>query len=119
VDPIKVDSHQSLGAYWRQLARRATDTQLALCAAAFPVALAMSVAISIARPHWAMRWWPSVAAPFLVGSFGLWGIGDRELALARRAAWRVVQGAAVVVAIFSAAVLSLWFLQHAIGTWTL
>jgi hypothetical protein len=119
MDPTRVDSDQSLGAYWQRLARRATDTQLVLCAAVFPLALALSVVVSVARPHWAMRWWPSIAAPLLVGSFGLWGIGDRELASARRAIWRVVQGVAVVVAIFSVAVLSLWFLQHAVGTWNL
>lgn len=119
MEPTRVDSDQSLSAYWQRLARRATDTQLVVCAAVFPLAVALSVVVSLTRPHWALRWWPSIAAPFLVGSFGLWGIGDRELTSSRRTLWRAVQGVALVVAFFSVAVLSLWFLQHVVGTWNL
>jgi hypothetical protein len=105
----------SLGAVWRRLARAATDGQLAACAAALPLALAVALAVVFTRPHWAVRWWPAVAAPMLVGAFGLWGIGDRE----RGTLWRAIQVAAVAVASLSASVLGLWFLQRVIGTWNL
>ena len=117
--PPVSDVEQSLGAFWQQLSRRATDAQLALCAAVMPLALVVALVVTFTRPHWATRWWPATAVPLLVGAFGLWGIADRERDSSSRAGWRVVQGFAVVIAIISAAVLTLWFLERVVGTWNL
>src|SRR5262245_35570461 len=117
--PTTADTEESLAVFWRRFARRATDAQLALCAAAFPIGLAGALVITFTRPHWAVRWWPVIAFPLLVGAFGLWGIGDRERESSRSAVWRAVQSLAVLIAMLSAAVLILWFLQRVIGPWTL
>jgi hypothetical protein len=113
------DAEQSLAAFWQRLARRATDAQLAACAAVFPVIMILALVVMFARPHWVARWWPIIGAPLLVGSFGLWGIADRERDSANRALWRIVQSLSVVVAVASAIVFTLWFLQRVVGTWNL
>ena len=113
------DSEQSLGAFWQRTARRATDAQLAVSAAVFPLTLAVALVVTFTRPSIAVRWWPVVALPLLVGSFGLWGIADREQAASRSMLWRTVQVFAVIIAVLSGAVAALWFLQRVIGTWNL
>lgn len=113
------DSEQSLGAFWQRTARRATDAQLAVSAAVFPLMLAIALVVVFAWPSIATHWWPVVAPPLLVGSFGLWGIADREQSTSRSIFWRAVQVFAVIVAVASAAVAALWFLQRVIGTWNL
>jgi hypothetical protein len=113
----------SLGDLWRRLARRATDTQLAVCASLLPVTVVASVVVALARPQWTPRWWPVTAIPLLVAAFGIWGIGDRELAAPEaggspaRLGWRSLEAAAVMVAALAAAVIILWFLVHVVGTW--
>ncbi len=113
----------SLGDLWRRLARHATDTQLAVCAALLPVTIIASATVALARPQWTLRWWPTAALPLLAASFGIWGIGDRELTERRGAAqstllgWRSVQTLAVAIAVFSAAVIVVWLLTHVVGTW--
>lgn len=113
----------SLGDLWRRLARHATDTQLAVCAALLPVTIAVSAAVALTRPQWTLRWWPAIALPLLAASFGIWGIGDRELAerggraVTARWGWRSVQSLAVAIGVFAAAVIVLWLLTHVVGTW--
>jgi hypothetical protein len=113
----------SLADLWRRSARRASDTQLAVCAALFPVTVAACVVVALARPRWTLHWWPLTAIPLVVAAFGIWGIGDRELAAPDAAAssarwvWRSIEAMAVAVAILSAAVLVLWFLVRVVGTW--
>lgn len=88
-----------------------------------PVTIAICVVVAVARPQWTLDWWPITAAPLLVAAFGIWGIGDRELAAPETAAasarwgWRSVEAAAVAVAFLSAAVVVLWFLVRVVGTW--
>jgi hypothetical protein len=108
----------SLADLWRRAARRATDAQLAACAAMLPAALVASVVIALVRPQWTLRWWPMTALPLLAAAFGIWGIGDREIgASPAKWGWRAVQALAVAVAILSGVVVVLWFLVRAVGTW--
>jgi len=112
----------SLADFWRRFARRATDTQLAACASLLPVTVAACVVVALVRPQWTLRWWPVTAVPLLVAAFGIWGIGDREIAApsgvsSTRWGWRSVEVAAVVVAALSASVIVLWFLVSVVGTW--
>ena len=113
----------SLADLWRRSARRATDTQLAVCAALLPVTVVASIVVALARPGWTLRWWPVTAIPVLVTAFGIWGIGERELAAPEavgspaRWGWRSVEAAAVIVAILSAVVIALWFLVRVVGNW--
>ena len=82
-----------------------------------------SIVVALARPHWTVSWWPITALPLLVAAFGIWGIGDRELAAPRADArapkwrWRLVQTLAAAVAGLSGAVIVLWFLVRVVGTW--
>jgi hypothetical protein len=120
--PAKRDE-PSLADLWRRSARRATDTQLAVCAALLPITVVASVVVAFTRPEWTLHWWPTTAAPLLVAAFGIWGIGDRELAAPGAAGsparwgWRSVEAAAVIVAILSAVVIALWFLARVVGNW--
>ncbi len=113
----------SLADLWRRSARRATDAQLAVCAALLPITVVAGVVVAFTRPEWTLRWWPTTAAPLLVAAFGIWGIGDRELAAPEavgsraRWGWRSVEAAAVIVAILSAVVIALWFLVRVVGNW--
>ena len=113
----------SLADLWRRSARRATDTQLAACASLLPATVVAGIVVALARPDWTLRWWPLTAIPLLVAAFGIWGIGDRELAAPEavgspaRWGWRSVEAVAVIVAILSAAVIVLWFLVRVVGTW--
>jgi hypothetical protein len=115
----------SLADLWRRTARRATDTQLALCAALLPMTVVASIIIAFARPEWTLVWWPVAALPLIVAALGFWGIGDRELAApppevgARPATWgwRFIQALAAGVAGLSAVVIVLWFLARVVGTW--
>jgi hypothetical protein len=113
----------TLADLWRQFARRASDTRLAACAALLPATVVASIVVAFARPLWTLRWWPVTAIPLLVAAFGIWGIGDRELAAPEavgspvRWGWRSVEAAAVIVAILSAVVIVLWFLVRVVGTW--
>jgi len=113
----------SLAHLWRRSARRATDTQLAVCAAVLPVTVVATVVVAFARPRWTIDWWPLTAAPLLVAAFGIWGIGDRELtgldagAAPAKWGWRFVQTLAGAAAVLSGAVMVLWFLLRVVGTW--
>ena len=113
----------SLGDLWRRLARHATDTQLAACAALLPLTIVAAATVAVTRPQWTLHWWPAVALPLLAASFGIWGIGDRELAEGRggahstRLGWRSVQTLAVAIAVLSTAVFVVWLLTHVVGTW--
>jgi hypothetical protein len=113
----------SLADLWRRSARRATDTQLAICAAVLPATVLASTIVAFARPQWTLDWWPVTALPLLVAAFGIWGIGDRELAAPEAGAqpakwgWRFVQALAAAVAGLSAIVIVLWFLARVVGTW--
>jgi hypothetical protein len=113
----------SLADLWRRSARRATDTQLAICAGFLPMTIVASIAVAAARPHWTLGWWPIIAPPLLVAAFGIWGIGDRELAVrggggaTNRLGWRLVQILSAATAVLSGAVTILWFLARVVGTW--
>ncbi|HEY2165113.1 MAG TPA: hypothetical protein VGH04_14030 [Gemmatimonadaceae bacterium] len=113
----------SLADLWRRSARRATDTQLAACAAALPITVVASVIVAFSRPRWTIDWWPLTAVPLLVAAFGIWGIGDRELVAPEAGAapakwgWRLVQALAAAVAGLSGVVIVLWFLSRVVGTW--
>jgi hypothetical protein len=113
----------SLADLWRRSARRATDGQLAVCAAFLPITVVTSVVVAFTRPEWTLRWWPTTAAPLLIAAFGIWGIGDRELVAPEAVAasstwgWRLVQTLAAAVAGLSGVVIVLWFLGRVVGTW--
>jgi hypothetical protein len=113
----------SLADLWRRTARRASDAQLAVCAAMLPVTIAASIVVARTRPQWTLHWWPVTAIPLLVAAFGIWGIGDRELTTTEvatssvRWGWRSVEAAAVAVAILCGIVVVLWFLVRVVGTW--
>lgn len=113
----------SLADLWRRSARRATDAQLAICAAFLPMTIVASIVVAIVRPRWTLGWWPIAAPPLLVAAFGIWGIGDRELAAPRPDArapawgWRLVRTLAAMVGGFSGVVIVLWFLAKVVGTW--
>ncbi len=113
----------SLADLWRRLARQATDTQLAVCAALLPVTIGACIVVALARPQSTLRWWPITALPLLVAAFGIWEIGDRQLttsgagASRARWGWRSIEAAAFGIAVLSAAVIALWFLVRVVGTW--
>jgi hypothetical protein len=113
----------SLADLWRRSARRATDAQLAVCASFLPMTIVASIIVAFARPHWTLVWWPVTAPLLFVAAFGIWGIGDRELAgrgdraASDRLGWRALQILSAATAILSGAVLILWFLARVVGTW--
>ncbi len=102
-----------------QLARRASDGQLVLAAAA---GIAAAAIVGLVRPDW---WF--VALPLLcVGSFGVWGIAERTAAerLARlgpdfggRRALTSVRLTAAVVGTLSGTLTLLVIVARMVGTW--
>ncbi len=104
---------------WQAAARRATDGQLVASAMALPLVSIAAVFFAFFRPPWAAGLWPLVALPMIVGSFGLWGIADRELTdcPASTGLYRTVRVIALAMCICSAAVLFVWVMQLTIGRW--
>lgn len=113
----------SLADLWRRSARRATDSQLAICAGLLPITIVAGIVVALVRPQWTLSWWPITAPPLLVAAFGIWGIGDRELTArpggvpSERLGWRLVQVVSAATAVASGAVIILWFLAKVVGTW--
>jgi hypothetical protein len=64
---------------WCSAARAATDMQLVACVAvAIVVGLSFAVALLIDVRR-ALNWWPAVLPGLFAGTFGVWGIADREI----------------------------------------
>ena len=113
------DDGDSIFAVVAQLARRASDGQLVLAAAA---GIAAAAIVGLVRPDW---WF--VALPLLcVGSFGVWGIAERTAAerLARlgpdfggRRALASVRMTAAVVGTLSGTLTLLVIVARMAGTW--
>jgi hypothetical protein len=116
--PGNVDG-DSIFAVVAQLARRASDGQLVLAAAA---GIAAAAIVGLVRPDW---WF--VALPLLcIGSFGVWGIAERTAAerLARlgpdfggRRALASVRMTAAVVGTLSGTLTLLVIVARMVGTW--
>jgi hypothetical protein len=108
---------------WCSTARRASDSQLAACVA---VAIAAGVGFGIGAlldVRRAFHWWPLVLPALLAGTFGLWGIADREMVeqsasplLSRRALGAVKVCSAVAAGVI-AALATIGVLRLTIGTW--
>jgi hypothetical protein len=107
---------------WCSTARRASDIQLAAC-----VALAIGAAIgfgigALVDVRRALHWWPVLLPALLAGTFGLWGIADREMLersasrLSRRALGAVKVCSAVAAGVI-AALATIAVLRITIGTW--
>ena len=113
------DDGDSIFAVVAQLARRASDGQLVLAAAA---GIAAAAIVGLVLPDW---WF--VALPLLcVGSFGVWGIAERTAAerLARlgpdfggRRALASVRMTAAVVGTLSGTLTLLVIVARMVGTW--
>jgi hypothetical protein len=113
------DDGDSIFAVVAQFARRASDGQLVLAAAA---GIAAAAIVGLVRPDW---WF--VALPLLcVGSFGVWGIAERTAAerLARlgpdfggRRALASVRATAAVVGTLSGTLTLLVIVARMVGTW--
>ena len=106
---------------WSSAARRASDTQLAACVAlAIVAALAFGVGLLISVRR-TLPWWPLVLPALLAGTFGVWGIADRELSdSTRRSSQRalaVTKVCSTVAAGVVAALAAMGFLLLTIGTW--
>ena len=102
-----------------QLARRASDGQLVLAAAA---GIASAVIIGLVRPGWWL-----LALPLLcIGSFGIWGIAERTSAERRarsgpafvgRGALTGIRITAAVIGTLAGTLTLLALAARAIGTW--
>ena len=113
------DDGESIFAVVAHLARRASDGQLVLAAAA---GIATAAIVGLARPDWWL-----LALPLLsVGSFGVWGIAERTSAerLARlgpdfggRRALASVRLTAAVVGTLSGTLTLLTVVARMVGTW--
>lgn len=123
-DRLRSDS--DLGQLWRVYAHRTSDTGLLLCVSVSILLIAGFAVIGLLHAHWALRWWPAVLPPVIVGSFGAWGIADRELAERRRdanarpAAIQALVGlewASCIAAGLAAAAAIIVFLRVMVGTW--
>jgi hypothetical protein len=106
----------SLAQLLRQRARHTSDRRLAIDAA---LGVTAAAALAVLRPPF---WLPLVALALSLGSFGLWGIVDRELSDAedqtRRA--RVLVFVRGLVGVFGAAVAALFGVTAffgLLGTW--
>jgi hypothetical protein len=107
---------------WCSTARRATDAQLVACVAvAVVAAIAFGVGalIDVRR---ATHWWALLLVALLAGTFGVWGIADREMA--ERSTSRLSQRTLVAVKWCSgvaagviAALATIGVLRITIGTW--
>jgi cation transport ATPase len=116
-EPIGIDQ------LWRDTARRASDSQLAVSAALMiPVVLGTVVATLL--DVGVVRWWPVLLIPLFISAFGFWGIADREIKdrgqnqlSSGTPGWRTLRSAAVGLAIGCAAVATLLFLRLTLGRW--
>lgn len=111
---------------WRIYARRMTDTALAVCVAVSILLFAGFTVVALMHAHWAQRWWPLALPPIIVGSFGAWGIADRELAERRRRGpvsdstartLLAIEWASCVAAGLAGAASVIAFLRLTVGTW--
>jgi hypothetical protein len=111
---------------WRIYARRMTDTALVLCVAVSILLFAGFAIVALMHAHWAQRWWPLALPPILFGSFGAWGIADRELTERRRRGpldaraartLLAVEWASCVAAGLAGAAGVIAFLRLTVGTW--
>jgi len=123
-ETLRADS--DLRDLWRIYARRMTDTALVLCVAVSIVLFAGFAVVALMHAHWAQRWWPLALPPILVGSFGAWGIADRELAERRRRGpvdvgtvrtLLAIEWASCVAAGIAGAASVIAFLRLTVGTW--
>jgi hypothetical protein len=123
-ETVRADS--DLKDLWRIYARRMTDTALAACVAVSISLFAGFAVVALMHAHWAQRWWPLALPTILVGSFGAWGIADRELAERRRRgatssngirALVAVEWASCVAAGLAGAAAVIVFLRLTVGTW--
>ncbi|HEX8945337.1 MAG TPA: hypothetical protein VF785_19525 [Gemmatimonadaceae bacterium] len=115
-----------LGDLWRVYARRTSDTGLFLCVSVSILIIASLAVIGLLHARWALRWWPVVLPPIIVGAFGTWGIADREIA-ERRSNPSVqplalqmligVEWASCIAAGLAAAAAMIVFLRLTVGTW--
>ena len=113
------DEGESIFSVVARLARRATDGQLVLAAAA---GIASAVLIGLVRPTW---WF--LALPLLcIGSFGVWGIAERTTAerVARlgpsfpgQRALAGVRAAAAAIGTLAGLLALLTLVARALGTW--
>jgi len=113
------DDGESIFAVAAQMARRASDGQLVVAAAA---GIAAAAIVGLVRPDW---WF--VALPLLsVGSFGVWGIAERTAAERRarlgpdfggRRALASVRATAAVVGTLSGTLTLLVIVARMVGTW--
>jgi hypothetical protein len=119
------DNEADIRELWYDAAHRASDAQLVACVA---VALIAAVGFGIAMlvdVRRTLRWWPLILPAFFVGTFGVWGIADRELGArdtgkAPRLSTRmlsVVKICSVVAAGIVGALAAIGLLELTIGTW--
>jgi hypothetical protein len=107
---------------WCSAARRASDAQLVVC-----VGLAIGAALTfvigaLVDLQRALRWWPLILPGQFLGTFGLWGIADREIQEKRegRVSRRIlvaVKWCSVFAAGIVGALAAIGVLRLTIGTW--
>ncbi len=110
---------------WHDVARRATDAQLAAAVVSSVVLLVSLAVVTAIDAHLMIRWWPLAIIPTIAGAFGAWAIADRELAERASAAkpahslsaLRALRAAAAVIAALATAAAVLAFLKVTVGTW--
>lgn len=106
---------------WSSAARRASDAKLVACVAvAIVAALAFGVGLLISVRR-TFPWWPLVLPALFAGTFGVWGIADREMSdTTRRSSQRALAVAKVCSAVAAgvvAALAAMGILKLTIGTW--
>jgi hypothetical protein len=120
-DPTPSDT-SDLREVWSSTARRATDAQLVACVV---VGIAAAIGFGIGalvdlRLAW--RFWPLVLLALLAGTFGIWGIADRELLEGGRQRWSrralaATKWGSAIAAGIVAALVAIGILKLTIGTW--
>lgn len=106
---------------WSATARGATDAQLVACVViAFAAAIGFGIGalVSVRR---AFQWWPLLLPALLAGTFGVWGIADREMGERSGERWRRALAAtkwcSAVAAGIVVALAAIGILKVTIGTW--
>lgn len=120
-DPSPSDA-ADLREVWSSTARRATDAQLVACVV---VAIAAAIAFGIGALidlRWTMRWWPLLLLALLAGTFGIWGIADREMGEGGGQRWShralaATKWCSAIAAGIVAALAAVGILRITIGTW--